>query len=184
MSSNFELRLPSHLTTSSSKSATEFDNKICHGKWYLIRTSNRYWKDKHNIYTECDPSGADCFFYQTKPGGDMKTMQWYTKALEGETTTFVSQGSGIMRFLGAKWEVIGWSSAHASDGDAQQKAAWMIVYQQSTILTPAAINISCREPNGISMAVFKMIEDWLMNIEAPEFKKALKDMFTISRIIN
>jgi hypothetical protein len=74
MSSVFQLRLPAHLTTSPTSPSTAFDDRVCQGRWYLIRTSNRYWKDKFNILTECHPSGTDCFLYQTKPGGALKTM--------------------------------------------------------------------------------------------------------------
>jgi hypothetical protein len=139
-----------------------------------MRTSNRYWKDKLNIRTECDPSGTDCFFYQTKPGGAVKTMQWNTKAVEGETATFTSQGTGMLRFVGARWEVIGWSSDEQQNG-----ATWMVVYQQSTILTPAAINVSCRRPKGISESDMKTIDGWLMGVEDEGFRKAVEGMFAI-----
>jgi hypothetical protein len=98
-----------------------------------------------------------------------------------ETATFFSQGSGILKFVGARWEVIGWSGIDGLDGDRQQEgAAWMIVYQQRTILTPAAINVSCREPNGISKADWKTTDGWLTRIEDDGFRKAVEGMFMVA----
>ncbi|KAJ4354243.1 uncharacterized protein N0V89_005977 [Didymosphaeria variabile] len=93
--SGAQFRLPTYLADASS--STLFDNQVCHGQWYLLRTSNQYWKDKLNIRTECLPTGADCFFYQVKSGGAVKTMKWNTKAIEEETATFISQGTGLLR---------------------------------------------------------------------------------------
>jgi hypothetical protein len=178
--SRAQFRLPTHLTSSDTPTPPKFNNELCHGQWYLLQTSNQYWKDRLNIRTKCLSTGSDCFFYQVRSGGAVKTMMWNTKAVEGEPATFVSQGTGLLRLIGAKWEVIGWSKPVGLDGGWQQGGpAWQVGYQHATILTPAAINVSCREPSGISEEDWTAIENWLGGIEDEGFRKAVEGRFTI-----
>ncbi|KAF9734793.1 hypothetical protein PMIN03_002408 [Paraphaeosphaeria minitans] len=179
--SGAQFRLPTHLTNSDTPTSARFDNQLCHGQWYLLRTSNQYWKDKLNIRTECLPTGSDCFFYQFKPGGTVKTMKWNTKAVEGETATFASQGTGLLRLIGAKWEVIGWSNPAGLDSERTPGGpAWQVGYQHGTLLTSAAINVSCREPGGISEEDWTAIGNWLAGIEDAGFRKAVEEIFTVT----
>lgn len=109
-------------------------------------------------------------------------MKWNTKAIEGEMATFVSQGTGLLRLIGAKWEVIGWSSPARLDSESQPRGpAWQIGYQHGTLLTSAAINVSCREPNGISDEDWTAIENRLAGIEDEGFRKAVEEMFTVTQ---
>lgn len=152
------------------------------GQWYLVRTSNTFWKDKRNVRMEHTESGHDRFFYQAvksdgggRGRGGIKTMEGRNTPVPDAVSTFSWQGKGLLRLFGATWEILGYNEM----GEAGR--SWMITFQHKTMFTSPAVNVACRSPDGFNDADRQQVEDWLIGLGEETFTTAVQGIYTIAQ---
>jgi hypothetical protein len=178
MASAVRFRLPSTLSTAESPQQASFEISSANdflGDWYMIRTSNTFWKDKRNVRMNYNEGGDDRFFYQAMSSGAIKSVEGRNTPVQDAIATFAWQGKGLLRLFGAKWEIL------ALEASPEEGPAWMITFQHKTMFTSPAVNLACRSKDGMSNKDLRLVEDWLAAVQDNTFRKATQDMFEVTQ---
>ncbi|KAH7096040.1 hypothetical protein FB567DRAFT_48068 [Paraphoma chrysanthemicola] len=144
--------------TTTNPTQTSIQDRIL-GTWFLIRSSNPFWKPKLNIHIEYTPVSAhisDRAFYQTTPSSAIKSIDGKDTPATDGSDTFTWQGTGFMRIASAKWEVLSFTTREGGD--------WMLVYVHKSMFTPAAVNLMCRTKGGVSETDREFVRVWLEGV--------------------
>lgn len=146
------------------------------GDWYMIRSSNGFWKDKRNIrlnYTHAGSHIEDQAFYQLMGSDTVKALVGKDIPSKDEIGVYTWQGKGLLRVASARWEVLCMTSRPEGD--------WMLVFQYKSIFTSPAINLMCRAKVFPKESDLQALEEWLPSVENPEFQKAVHGMVDIKQ---
>ena len=177
-------RPPSHIMannkpTSTSPSLYGFQaplEDLFMGDWYLIRTSNPFWKDKRNIritYSSDGPSTfSDRAFYQPLNSSAVKSVDGRDTVVDDAVGVYMWQGKGLMRVQGAKWEILSFNKRMGG-------ADWMMVFTQKNLFQPSTMQIYCRSRKGPSEIDLRYIEEWASQVLDPMFQQAMRGLFDV-----
>ncbi|KAF2196547.1 hypothetical protein GQ43DRAFT_445009 [Delitschia confertaspora ATCC 74209] len=171
-------RSPSHVSGIKPMSASEFQaplEELFLGDWYMIRSSNAFWKDKRNIrlsYTQSASYVDDRAFYQTMNSDAVKSMDGKNISVDGAVGIYNWQGKGLLRVVNARWEILCFTS-RPSNGD------WMLVFMQKSLFTSPSVHLLCRQKGGISETDMKQVEEWLPQVQDEKFQQAVKEIADI-----
>lgn len=75
------------------------------------------------------------------------------------------RGKGLIKAAYSTWSIIGWGE------DPDTGNAWMVTYFKKTVFTPAAVQMYCRDEEGLSE---RMVERLKKALEANEFAEVRK----------
>ncbi|KAJ4304992.1 hypothetical protein N0V90_000520 [Kalmusia sp. IMI 367209] len=177
MPSSTPFRPPSTLSSGTSSPPTfqAPPDDLFFGEWHMQRTSNSHWKDKKNVRMSYTPAHSDAFIAQSKKTSATTTISGSNMPVENETGVFAWQMKGLLRFIGAKWEILAWKASE--DG----RPAWMVTYAHKTIFTAAAVDVSCKPKGGISEVDMREIEGLLAGVQDAGFQKTVKEMFDVEQ---
>lgn len=173
MTSAAKFRSPSTIPSTDTAQSAPFENKDFLGEWFLIRTSNGFWKDKRNVRMEYTASGHDRFSYNAARSKAEKQMEGRNVPIEGAIAAFSWQGKGLLRLFSAVWEIVG----RTESNDVEE--SWIVTFQHKTMFTAPAVNVACRSKNGLSSADLKKVSDWLLSLGDRNLERAAQDMYTI-----
>jgi hypothetical protein len=173
-----KFRLPTHLADSSSApeptSATDLQAFI-EGDWFLIKSSNTFWSDKKNVrqnYTKTASYIENTASYQPKSSDAIKSLNGKDTPSASAPGSFTWQGKGLARLASLHWEVL--SATSRPEG-----ADWMLAYVQKSMFSAAAINILCRERDGVSEGDMKCIGEWLAGVKDEKFQQTVAGLVDI-----
>ncbi|OCK87021.1 uncharacterized protein K441DRAFT_671445 [Cenococcum geophilum 1.58] len=170
--SNF--RNPSILTASPSSGDTTLDPKQINylGDWFLIRTSNSFWKDKSDVRMHYTATGEDHFAYKPARSTVEKSMEGRNTPAPNSPATYSWAGKGLLRLFTVRWEILGFE-------EGTEKVGWLLTFQHKTMFTAPAVNIACRTKDGPNGGIVKAIEQWLRALGDEGLTKAVEDIYMI-----
>ncbi|KAF2499671.1 hypothetical protein BU16DRAFT_557983 [Lophium mytilinum] len=148
------------------------------GDWFILRSSNPFWKDKRNVRLHYNPapSGShieDTACYQTMISDTVKIVVGKDTPVDGETGTYTWQGKGLLRVARGRWEILSFTARDGGD--------WMLVFAHKTLFSASAINLLCRRKEGLSKEDLGEVEEWLNGVEDEKFQQAARGVFDIKQ---
>jgi hypothetical protein len=174
MQESAKFRTPSTLPgTPAPKEATLDTTQVDYfGDWYLVRTSNSFWKDKSDVRMHYAASGEDHFAYTPAQSTVEKRMEGRNVPEPKTPGAYSWVGKGLMRLFTVHWEILGFE-------ERPEKMGWLLSFQHKTIFTAPAVNIACRSKNGPDEETVGMIKDWLKSLGDDGLSKAADDIDVI-----
>ncbi|KAF2691973.1 hypothetical protein K458DRAFT_425819 [Lentithecium fluviatile CBS 122367] len=173
-------RIPSYIADSKPKHTSTFQAPLEDaflGEWYMIRSSNNFWKDKRNVRLQYTTAGShieDRAFYQTTSSEAIKSIVGKDTRSEEGVGVYVWQGKGLLRVASSQWEVLSFT-ARSGGRD------WMLVFAHPSIFTAAAINLMCRRKEGLGEEDMQAVEEWLGTVGENRFRQAVVGMVDIKQ---
>lgn len=82
------------------------------------------------------------------------------------------RGKGVIKVASSHWDILGWGVDHyaAESGEDGVERLWMVTFFVKTVFTPAAIDIRCRHPDGLSDQLVADIKRALLQVDNPSVK--------------
>lgn len=173
-------RLPTTLEASKAAPRPAFQaplQELFEGEWYMLQSSNSFWKDKRNVRLQYTSNGSyieDKALYQMMGSDAVKSMDGKDTPSDTELGVFTWRGKGLLRVASAQWEVLCFTS-RPEGGD------WMLVYAHKSIFTSPALNLLCRTKGAISTLDLTCIKTWLQEVEDDKFQQTVAAMIDIAQ---
>ncbi|BCS19565.1 uncharacterized protein APUU_12393A [Aspergillus puulaauensis] len=141
---------------SSSSSSDQITAPSLAGTWYITRSSSPFWRDKHGVCINLTPEDAQqsskpnqstiytnrtAYRTSAETSASIKTVSGTDRRVaisntDGNCSSAIImewRGSGWLRIAKTRWEILGFG------------AAWMVVYADKSMFTPAGISVYSRE---------------------------------------
>lgn len=169
-------RSPSILAAPTSPENTALDPKYINhfGDWFLVRTSNTFWKNKSDVRMHYTASGEDSFTYRSAGSTVEKRMEGRNTPDPNYQATYSWAGKGLLRLFTARWEILGFK-------EQAEKSGWLLTFQHRTIFTAPAVNIACKKKDGLDQRVMESIEQWLVALGDEGLARAVEEMYMIEQ---
>ncbi|EXJ90798.1 hypothetical protein A1O1_03902 [Capronia coronata CBS 617.96] len=145
--------------------SAEFDPphvSFLQGQWYVTHSTLPMWKSNRNVtitYTSLDNNAEvldDLVEYQPLHSDKRKRVEGVDTPGADTVATYSWRGRGWLRIASSHWQVLGWGE---EEGD------WMVTYFQSTLFTPAGVDIYSRRKGGLSPELVDQITEEIRNIK-------------------
>jgi len=167
-------RTPSTLLGAPSPKDTTLDPEHVDylGDWFLVGTSNSFWKDKSDVRMHYTASGDDHFAYTLAKSTVEKRMEGRNLPEPMSPGAYSWVGKGLLRLFTVRWEILGFE-------ERAEQMGWLLTFQHKTIFTAPAVNVACRSKNGPDEGTIRVIKDWLKTLGDNGLIKAVEDMYLI-----
>lgn len=142
------------------------------GDWFLVLTSNSFWKDKSDVRMHYTATGEDYFAYKPARSMSEKLMEGRNTPEAKSPETFLWAGKGLLRLFTVRWEILGAE-------ERMDEAGWLLTFQHKTIFTAPALNISCKNKAGPDDRTLESIKDWVMGLGDEALSKAVMELYPI-----
>ena len=154
------------------------------GDWFIVLTSLPYWQGKRNIKatysvlseTDIDiQSAQDDVTYQTLTSDKIKTVRGVTTPSQtGPAGTFDWRGSGLVKVVSNRWEVLAHGSFESCD-----RVEWILIHTGKSLFAPAAVHVYSRAKHMLAKDTRRELENTLGGRQ--DLKGLLEAMFEVQQ---
>ncbi|WP_235296061.1 hypothetical protein [Portibacter marinus] len=124
---------------------TSFEITALIGQWNIIYSNFPMWtnRKRKNPSLNYSLNSLDQEYIindqvKYRKSGKLKTINGTNKVVSLQDKKFLWRGSGILRFLRSKWQIIHFNEL------------WLIIYFEKTFFTPSGYDVAVKEGNNIN----------------------------------
>lgn len=176
-SEDITIRVPRHYkpqTGDSSAPPVEW----LHRSWTVTHSTLKRWRTAQNLTIAYGPHPAsgssprvtDTVTYQSKGQRKAKVISGIDTAA-GDTTVWDWRGSGLLKPISCRWELIGWGERTVG-GEVER---WAVTWFAKTLFTEEGVDVYCDRREGMSEETAGEIRKALEGVGREQLAKLAKE---------
>lgn len=176
------IRVPRHYNPSSDSTAEPPPLDWLHRSWTVTHSTLKRWRTAQNLTitygphpssTPFRPRVTDTVSYQTKGQCKLRTVSGVdTAASDGDTTVWDWRGSGLLKPISCRWEILGWGEKTREGGEIER---WAVTWFAKTIFTEEGLDVYCDRRQGMSEGTAGEIRAALERVGREELASLAKE---------
>lgn len=181
-SEEITIRVPRHYSPSSDSAPETPPLDWLHRTWTVTHSTLKRWRTAQNLTitygphpssTPSRPRVTDTVSYQSKGQRKLRTVSGVdTAAGEGDTTVWDWRGSGLLKPISCRWEVLGWGERTGEAGEVER---WAVTWFAKTLFTEEGLDVYCDRREGMSEGTAEEIRRALEGVGREELAGLAKE---------
>ncbi|SPO03380.1 uncharacterized protein DNG_06063 [Cephalotrichum gorgonifer] len=178
---DIHIRVPRHFTPkSAADTSTTPPLEWLHRTWTVTHSTLKRWRTAQNLtitYGTHPPTSAshprvtDAVRYQSKGQRKVSTIKGIDTAAD-DTTVWDWRGSGLLKPISCRWELLGWGERTQADGTVER---WAVTWFAKTLFTEEGIDVYCDRREGMSEGTAAAIRGALEGLGREELASLAKE---------